>query len=86
MATIAGPATGITHPEGIAVNPSGDIYLRNRGNNSVTTYAKGANGNVKPIGVLSGAKAGLDKPIGLSYQAGSLVVTNDSGGVATFAA
>jgi hypothetical protein len=84
VATIAGPATGITHPEGITVDPAGNIYLSNRENNSVTTYAKGANGNVKPIAVLSGAKTGLDRPIGLSYQAGHLVVSNDSGGVATF--
>jgi hypothetical protein len=64
IATISGPATQLSNPYGIAINPDGNIYVVNACNASITVYASGSNGNVAPIAVISGSNTGLDAPGG----------------------
>ena len=82
VATIAGSATGISNPIGIAVDTTGQLYVSNAGTNSITRYSPGANGNVTPNFLLQGDQTQLNGPKGLTFSAtGALIVANDTGGV-----
>jgi hypothetical protein len=58
VSTIAGSNTGLSYPDGIALNAAGGIYALND-STSVTVYAAGANGDVAPIRTISGQKTKL---------------------------
>ena len=65
--TIAGSMTAVFDPYGIALNPlNGNIYVANSSNGrnggTVTIYPPGSNGNISPIGIIKGKRAGLDNP------------------------
>jgi len=93
--TIAGAATLINGPEGIAVGSAGDFYveLNNAGNsppipgNSILYFAAGANGNVAPTRDITGAATTLNNPEGVAVDSSNnIYVTNNSGSVLVFAA
>jgi hypothetical protein len=69
--TITGPNTGLTAPQGVAVDAGSNVYISNVNNSSVTVYAAGANGDVPPIQTISGANTGLGQPYGLALDAGA---------------
>src|SRR3990172_1263225 len=58
-----------------------EIFVANRDANSVTVYARTANGNVAPMRTLSGAATGLNQPLGLVVDTvnGELLVANFGG-------
>lgn len=60
--TIAGPATLISDPWGVAVDNAGRVYAADLLANSVTVYAPGANGNVAPIRRIAGDNTLLFHP------------------------
>jgi hypothetical protein len=56
------------------------IYVTNVTANSVTAYAKGANGDVPPIQTISGSSTGLKVPQGIALDAGrNIYVVNHTG-------
>jgi sugar lactone lactonase YvrE len=81
--TISGGATWLFNPLGIAVDPSGYIYVANYGNTdqgpsnsgtTVTVYSPGASGNAAPARMIIGTMA---EPTGLALDAnGALHVAN----------
>jgi sugar lactone lactonase YvrE len=83
LATIAGNATLLDNPLGIAVDGTGYIYVANYGNTDggptnsgtrVVVYAPGASGNAVPARVITG---GMAEPTGLAVDAtGALHVAN----------
>jgi DNA-binding beta-propeller fold protein YncE len=63
---IAGAATGLSRPKGIAVDPvNNEIFVANLQANSITVYGLGANGNVAPLRTISGAATNLNSPYGV---------------------
>jgi hypothetical protein len=81
IASIAGSKTGILTPEGVAIDSSGNIYVGNLGNASVTVYRAGANGNVAPIRRIAGSKTQLDAVSDVAVDAaGYLYVGNQDAG------
>lgn len=63
---ISGANTELHFPEGIAVDPSGNIQLANRSfgtTGSVTVYPAGSDGNVKPIATVTGDNIRLGTPL-----------------------
>lgn len=85
-ATIAGAATGLSIPQGIAVDSTGISYVANNGNSTVTEYAAGANGNVAPVATIGGALTTLANPTGLAVDsAGNIYVANANNSILVFA-
>jgi len=89
-AVISGPHTKLASPSAIAVDQSGDIYVTNEGRakcsygccfaagpGSVTVYAPGSRGDVKPVATISGANTGLGFPYAIALDSnGNIYVLN----------
>jgi hypothetical protein len=75
-ATIVGPATGLSSPTGVAVDPKGDVFVSDAGNNSVTEYTATATDDAAPIATIAGARTGLDAPSSISYGFGLIWVSD----------
>ncbi len=79
---ISGASTELSNPWGVALDTAGNLYVTN--SNSITVYAPGAGGppgspaaNVAPLRSISGARTGLQGPIGVAVDAASnLYVSN----------
>ena len=85
IATIGGYNTGLSYPQGIALDSSGKIYVADDGDGSpgdgtqsVFVYAAGSNENVAPIVTISGSNTGLNYPIGIAVDSsGNIYVVDD---------
>ncbi|HZZ58698.1 MAG TPA: hypothetical protein VFE31_12780, partial [Opitutaceae bacterium] len=78
--TIAGPATGLSQPEGVAVDAN-YIYVANyegATGNSVRIFALNASGNAAPVAVISGSNTGLTNCEGIAVDANNIYVVNES--------
>ena len=78
---IAGSATGLDIPQGIALDGTGNIYVVNDGSNngdadSVTVYPAASSGNAAPSAVISGPGTGLNLPDGVAIFSGKIYVSN----------
>ena len=92
VALIGGSKTGLNLPYGVAVDAANKIYVANQGPSgaygSVTVYAAGASGNVKPAATISGTNTGIDTPQGIALDKNkNIYVTNlESNTVTVYAA
>jgi hypothetical protein len=70
LRVIAGPATGLSSPSGIAVDLVHDelIVANKTVPYSVTVYPRTASGNVAPLRTITGNLTGLDDPRGVSVD------------------
>jgi len=86
--TIKGSKTGLNYPADVAVDANGNMYVVNSGYFggpfSVTVYAAGATGNVKPIQTIRNGTSGsgLELPFGIALDPlnGDIYVANADGG------
>jgi sugar lactone lactonase YvrE len=82
---ITGNVTGLSVPQGIAVDRAGNIWVTNFNTSSITEYNAGATGNVAPINTVQGSSTFLAGPIGIAFDsAGDVFVVNsqlDSSGL-----
>jgi DNA-binding beta-propeller fold protein YncE len=94
LRTLAGPATQLEDPHGVAVDYKNNLmFVSNHGNAiveatnsgkfeppSITVYPMKASGDVAPLRVISGPKTRLDWPAGMRIDSdrGELYVANDS--------
>jgi 6-phosphogluconolactonase (cycloisomerase 2 family) len=69
---------GLFYPMGIAVGPSGIIYVV-KSDSSIVSYAADANGNAPVLTYRHGKKTQLHAPCGLAVHGGLLYVTNVGG-------
>ena len=85
LATIAGFATRLNGPQGLALDSTGNLVVADTYDNSIAEYQLTANGNVPPIRRIAGSATGLADPIGVDVDAaGNLYVSNQFGGVEEF--
>ena len=81
--TIEGSKTALYVPVGIALDSAGSTYVLNAEGSptrSVTVYAAGAKGNVKPIRMIVGQKTGLyAAPVGIAVDRGGRLYVLQSG-------
>jgi len=75
---ISGSDTGLTQPEGIAVDSAHNIYVTNQGAPSVTVYAAGSNGNVAPIQEIEGSSTQLGGSTGAYFPVGMAIDSADN--------
>ena len=79
--TIAGPATGLSNPLGMAVDASGQLYVLDGfvtpSGPGIHVFAAGANGNAAPVRVIQGPATGLLNPIALALDAAGNMYTVD---------
>ena len=84
IATIAGDDTDLDYPQGIALDPSRNLYAVGYVNGvgrSVNVYPAGSNGDASPTATIAGADTGLSEPQGIVLDSsGSLYVSNSNGG------
>jgi hypothetical protein len=74
---ITGTSTTLGFPTGSAFDASGNIYVTNLSNNSVTVYAAGASGDIAPISTIIGTSTGLNNPEGIALDIkGNIYVAN----------
>ncbi len=77
LGTIAGPATGLSNPEGVVLDSAGDIYVANASANTITEYRAAASGDATPIAIIGGPGTNLDNPRFLAIDsAGNLYAVN----------
>jgi hypothetical protein len=76
VATVSGPDTGLSGPAGVAVGPTGTVYVANTLANSITVYDAGSNGDATPAATISGPRTGLDGPSSIAIGSGQLWVTD----------
>jgi 6-phosphogluconolactonase (cycloisomerase 2 family) len=80
IATLAGPATGVQLPTGLALDPTGHLWVDNAA--GIAEYPAGANGNVAPIAAISGPQASSSSVIAFD-AAGNLFVNETLSGLAS---
>jgi len=76
IATIGGPSTGLSSPDGIAVDYSGKIYVADN-SGSVFVYSAGSNGNAAPIATITGGNTSLNSPGGIVLDSSGKIYVVD---------
>ncbi|MGH7388032.1 MAG: beta-propeller fold lactonase family protein [Candidatus Rokuibacteriota bacterium] len=82
LRTIAGAATGMSAPRGVALDLVRDeLLVANTLTSSITVYPRTASGNAAPLRTLAGGATGLNTPGGLALNLrdDELVVANQDG-------
>ena len=80
---ISGSNTGLSFPNGIALDASGNIYVAqplspDGGLDTVSVFAAGSNGNITPSATISGPATGLNSPAGVAVDSNkNIYVTNE---------
>lgn len=87
VAIITDSVTPFGQTRGIAVDPSGKIYVGDAVNNNVSVFPANANGNVAPIEAISGSNSLINGPNGISIDySGNMAVSSSGGnGILVFA-
>jgi DNA-binding beta-propeller fold protein YncE len=78
-ATISGTNTGLSYPQGIALDSTGKIYVADEGAVSVFVYSAGSKGNVAPTATISGSNTELDTPEGIALDSSLNIYVADDG-------
>ena len=77
--TIVGPDTGLNFPTGVGFS-AGLIFVANNHGDTVTVYAKNANGDAAPVTTISGVNPGLDHPTDIDVDSTGRVYVGNSAG------
>src|ERR1700720_1607009 len=76
---ISGNVTGLSSPQGIAVDNAGNMWVTNTTTSSITEYSAGSTGNVAPINTVQGNATSLSSPVGIVFNAnGDMFVVNSA--------
>ena len=82
--TPARTITGLATPEGIALDPAGDVYVADFATNTIAEYGPTASGAATPIATIAGTLTKLSGPMAIARDtAGNLFVVNHTGGTVT---
>jgi sugar lactone lactonase YvrE len=69
--------TGLSFPEGVAVDGQGRIYVTDR--DSIVVYAANATGHATPLRTISGSNTLMNGAVGLTVARSVIAVANGSG-------
>jgi sugar lactone lactonase YvrE len=79
LVTVTGSKTGLSYPQGIALDSSSNIYVADEGAVSVFVYSAGSKGNVAPTTTISGSNTELDTPEGIVVDSSLNIYVADDG-------
>ncbi|MGO8803780.1 NHL repeat-containing protein [Candidatus Binatus sp.] len=87
-ASISGLSTGLSNPQGIALDSSNNVYVADGEANSVFVYAAGKTGDIAPLATITGSKTDLYQPEGIALDSSGNIYVAVPGaeGVAIFSA
>jgi len=78
LARIVGSNTGLSRPDGIALDQSHKIYVANHNAGNVLIFAAGSNGNVAPTATLGGTNTLISDPSGLALDSQGYIYVRSS--------
>lgn len=83
--TLTGDSTALSGPSAVAFDPTGNMYVVNRGTPSITVYPPDwSSGNVEPIKTLAGDLTDLATPRSVALDAsGNMYIANAGSGAIT---
>jgi len=81
IATISGRKTRLKHPDGIAIDSVGKIYVADA--RKVLVYRAGSNGDAAPIAVIGLSKTGKQDSDGIAVDSSGNIYVEEPGNVAT---
>ncbi len=79
VSPLAPAPTGLSEPEFVTTDASGNIYATNQCSNTITIYAQGSNGNTAPIAIIGGSNTGLNNPQGIALDSSGNIYVADQG-------
>src|ERR1035437_3995314 len=68
VSPLAPVPTGLSAPQFVTIDASGNIYATNACTNTITIYAAGSKGDAGPIAIIGGPKTGLRDPAGIALD------------------
>ncbi|MGC2761821.1 MAG: SBBP repeat-containing protein, partial [Candidatus Binatus sp.] len=78
VSPLAPAPTGLSGPQFVAIDASGNIYATNACTSTITIYAKGSNGTATPTAIIGGPNTGLALPYGIAVDStGNIYVADD---------
>ena len=88
---LSGPATGVSAPNGIAVDRRGTLYVANgpqpRPEGAIRVYDRAADGTASPVRVIAGRATRLAQPTDVAFDSrGDMYVVNSADLVTVYAA
>jgi 6-phosphogluconolactonase (cycloisomerase 2 family) len=81
---IAGTATGLNLPCGVALDSNDNIYVADFSAASVTVYAAGSDGDAAPLATISGGNTGLQGPCGIALDSSNNIYVSDEDAASLF--
>ena len=84
--TIAGPDTGLSDVEAVALDAANNVFALDAAAQSISEFAAGANGDVTPIRTLAGANTGLAGAVDLRVNRSDVIYVSDGHEVLVFPA
>ncbi len=71
--------TGLIHPQEVALDSNGNIYVADDFASTVFVYPAGSNGNAVPTAIISGGKTDFTSPYGIALDATGNIYVADYG-------
>jgi len=71
--------TGLSAPQFVTIDASGNIYATNACTNTITIYAAGSKGDAGPIAIIGGPKTGLSDPAGIALDSNLNIYVANAG-------
>jgi len=71
--------TGLSAPQFVTIDASGNIYATNACTNTITIYAAGSKGDAGPIAIIGGPKTGLSYPQGIALDSNLNIYVANAG-------
>jgi sugar lactone lactonase YvrE len=77
---IRGANTELRHPNGIALDEAGNMYVTNIGQEStVEEFSADANGEAEPLHIITGRKSKVNEPLGIAVNGNGIYVDSGTG-------